>query len=63
MNKIEEKKPIMPIIKAMKVGEVQEYPVQRMEAVKCIVSRVQVTMSRRYTTKLNRPLITVTRIS
>ncbi len=63
MEKLEEKKPIMPVIKAMKVGEVQTYPIRRMMTVKSTISMIQAATGRIYKTKQNKPLIVVTRIS
>nr|DAV37269.1 MAG TPA: hypothetical protein [Caudoviricetes sp.] len=62
MEKIKEiKKPVMPILKNMAVGESVLYPCSRMNTVKSVVSQMQVTMGIKFRTKLEKPNIRVTR--
>lgn len=43
-NENEEKKPIMPTLKAMKVGEKEEFPIERYDNVRITVSRLNLMM-------------------
>lgn len=63
VNKTVQNDPIMPILKSMKIGDTHSYPCSRMNTVKSIVSQVQVTTGRIFRTKLERPLLHVTRIA
>lgn len=61
-NKTEVKEPILPIIKTLEVGESHSYPCTRMNVVKSVISQVQVTTGKVFSTRLNKPLIRVTRL-
>lgn len=56
------KKPVMPIIKSMNIGDCESYPCSRMNVVKSIVSQIQTTTGMVFKTRLDRPYLYVTRI-
>lgn len=62
VNNVTEKEPIYPILKKMEVGESYSYPCSRMTVVRSIISQVQVATGKVFKTRLERPVLVVTRI-
>lgn len=62
----EYKKPVIPILKSMKVGQTEEWPIERMEVVRVSTANVA-AMSRRegkkFRMRLGELVIEITRIS
>ena len=66
MGKMEEKKPIMPILKKMKVGDVEVYPAERYDTVRITVANFNLMNKRKgvfLTNKRKGLEIIVTRVS
>lgn len=64
MDKVnqKDKEPVMPIIRKLATGESHSYPVERMNVIKAVVCQVATMEGKKFTTKLERPVIKVTRI-
>ena len=61
---VEEKKPITPTLKSMKVGDVEAWPIERLDAVRISVGRVSAIKRRegwKYITRINGLSYEVTR--
>lgn len=62
VSKTEVKEPILPILKILEVGESHSYPCARMNVVKSVISQLQVTTGKVFSTRLDKPQIHVTRL-
>lgn len=52
--KMRNKQPIVPIVREMDIGDIVEYPLERMRVVKATVSMLGVELGRKYRTYIDK---------
>ena len=60
---MKQKKLIAKVLKSMKLGSMEEYPLVRILSVKTTIERVQQTTKKKFSTHINGNIFEVTRVS